>query len=421
MSVDTRNIVVLGASYSGLGAAHYFLKHVYPSLAKLDGEKYHVYLVNPSTHFYHRVAAPRATVSSELMPNSKTFHDIAAGFKQYDPSTFTFLQGKATSMDTAQRTVTIQRMGASGGSEQTLPYHALILATGTRTHAPALSLQGGLHEDTLKALSDMHKKLQSATSIVVAGGGPAGVETAGEIGEYLNGAAGWFAKKPSNPKATVTLISGAEKLLPILGPAFSKQADIFLARVGVDVVYKVQVTGTEQLADGRTKVILDNGKEMECDIYVPAVGVIPMTEYVPKELLTEKGYVKVNDNSLRVDEAGPRVYAIGDVGSYTRGGIMDIYEAIPVLLTNIKRDLLAAHKDPNAKPTGADRKYKKNTSETQVVPVGQNKGVGAFNGNKLPSIVCWLVKGRDYMSGVGVEAVTGSKWVKEKGWKPTDG
>lgn len=380
-----------------------------------------MYLVNPSTHFYHRVAAPRAAVSYKLMPNSKTFHDIAAGFKQYDSKIFTFIQGKAVSMDTTQRTVTIQRMGASAGTDQVLPYHALIIATGTKTYSPVLSLQGGSHEDIQTALTDMHKKLESAKSIIVSGGGPAGVETAGEIGEYLNGAAGMFAKKPANMKATVTLISGSEKLLPILRPALSKQAEVYLARVGCDVIYNAKTTGAEKLADGRTKVVLDNGKEMECDVYIPAMGVIPMSDYVPKQFLNEKGYVKVNESTLRVDEAGPRVYAVGDVGSYTRGGILDIYEAIPVVLTNIKRDLLAAHKDPNAKPTGGDRKYKKNLAETQVVPVGQSKGVGAFNGNKLPSFMVWAVKGRDYMSGSAIEAVTGSKWNKESGWKPTDG
>jgi hypothetical protein len=29
---ETRNIVFLGASYAGISATHYFLKHVYPSL-----------------------------------------------------------------------------------------------------------------------------------------------------------------------------------------------------------------------------------------------------------------------------------------------------------------------------------------------------------------------------------------------------
>lgn len=355
------------------------------------------------------------------MPNTKTFHDIATGFQQYNKDTFSFVQGKAISLDTAQRTVSIERMGASAGTQEALSYHTLILATGTKTFEPTLSLQGGLHEDTIKALGDLHQKLEKSKTIIIAGGGPAGVEVAGEVGEYLNGAAGWFSKRPASPKAKITLYSGADKLLPILRPALAKQAEVFLERVGVDVVHKVKTQGSEKLADGRTKVTFSDGKEVECDLFIPCMGVIPMSEYVPKEFLTEKGFIQTNNATLRVDEAGPRVYAVGDVASYTRGGILDIMDAVPVLMTNVKRDLLAAHKDPNVKPEGPDRKYKPNLSETQVVPVGQSKGVGAFNGNKLPSIMCYMVKGKDYMSGTGVDMVTGKKWIKENGWKPTDG
>ncbi|KAF1355174.1 hypothetical protein BDV97DRAFT_344869 [Delphinella strobiligena] len=418
---EDRNIVILGASYSGLSAAHYFLKHIRPSMPSLDG-KYHVYLVNPSTHFYHRVASPRAAASFKLMPNSKTFYEIRSGFNQYNPDVFTFLQGKAVSIDLAQRTVTIKPTRPSDtAGEKVISYHALIMATGTKTHDPSLSLQGGLHEDTLNALSILHKKIDKAKTIAVAGGGPAGVEVAGEIGEYLNGAAGWFQKRPGKPKASITLYSGAEKLLPILRPALSEQAEVFLARVGVDVVHNVKMDRTEDSADGKTKIVLSDAKEVECDVFIPCMGVIPMTEYVPKEFLTEKGYIKTNSATLRVDDAGPRVYAVGDVASYTRGGILDIMEAIPVLMTNVKRDLLAAHKDPSIKPTGPDRKFRPNTTETQLVPIGQSKGVGAFNGNKLPSIMVYMIKGKDYMSSSAVAMVTGSKWNKETGWKPTDG
>ncbi|KAJ9623145.1 hypothetical protein H2203_006081 [Taxawa tesnikishii (nom. ined.)] len=374
---ESRNVVILGASYAGLSAAHYFLKHVLPGLPK--NGNYHIFL------------------------------EIAPGFKKYPSNVFTFVQGKATAMDTNARTVTISR---THGGEEVLPYHALILATGTKT---------GAHEETQSALSEFHTEISKAKSIVVVGGGPAGVETAGEIGEFLNGAAGWFSSKPAHPKASIKLVVGGNKMLPILRESLSKQAEVLLNRVGVDVIYDAKMERTEKLADGRTKILLDNGKALEADVYVPAMGVVPMTEYVPKELLNAKGYVKTNAVTLRVDEAGPCVYTAGDVSSATRGGIMDMYEAMPVLMTNLKRDLLAAAKDPNGKPTGPDRTFKASTAESQLVPVGRSKGVGAFNGNKLPSIMVYMIKGRDYMNSAAVQVVTGSKWEKEKGWKPTDG
>jgi NADH dehydrogenase FAD-containing subunit len=62
----------------------------------------------------------------------------------------------------------------------------------------------------------MNAKVKAAKSIVILGAGPSAVELASKIGEYLNGAAGWFADRPSNPQARITLVAGAEKLLPIL-------------------------------------------------------------------------------------------------------------------------------------------------------------------------------------------------------------
>lgn len=86
-------------------------------------------------------------------------------------------------------------------------------------------------------------------------------------------------------------------------------------------------------------------------------------------------------------------------------------------MTNIKRDLLAGE----AKPTGSDRIYKPNLKETQLVPVGMSKGVGAVFGWRLPSFFVWMIKGRDYLVSKGPHMVSGAKWEKEVEWKPQDG
>lgn len=81
--------------------------------------------------------------------------------------------------------------------------------------------------------------------------------------------------------------------------------------------------------------------------------------------------------------------------------------------TNLKRDLLAAHKDPNGKPEGPDRTYTRMDKEMQIVPVGPSKGVGAVFGWRVPSIFVWLLKGRDYMIPKGPASISGSQWNKE--------
>lgn len=434
---EQKNILILGASFAGLSAAHYFLKHILPSLPD-GGKGYHVYLINPSTHWFTRPAAPRTVLPGDLLPYSKSFLKIEDGFKSYSRDTFSLVLGTATAMDASDRTVTVS---LREGGDKVFPYHALIIATGTRTSSPILGLT--TNSDDLKAAIDTFRTaLPNAKSIVIAGGGPAGVETAGEIGEYLNGAAGWFSSRPAHPKTKITLLAGADKLLPILRPAIAKRAERLLNRVGVDVVYNLQVTGVSPETSGytfdtvggeksgNTTVHLNNGETLEADIFIPATGVMPNTGFMDKKLLNERGYIETNTTTLRVDAAGPRVYAVGDVGAYTRGGVMDIYNAIPVALTNIKRDLLneanvpasATNGSTNEKtapsnPRGQDRPYKPNLKETQLVPVGRSKGVGAMFGFKLPSFMVWMVKGRDYFTGMAPPVQLGHKWKKESKWK----
>ncbi|KAK8250774.1 hypothetical protein HDK77DRAFT_439297 [Phyllosticta capitalensis] len=415
MSTETKNIVVLGASFAGLAAAHNTLKHVLPKLA--DKESYHVYLISSSPDFYWRVAGPRAAVSAQLMPDDKVMYPIAPGFAQYDSKQFTFIIGTVKSWDTGARSVTLD---TAGGQQQVLPYHALVVATGTRTPTPLLSLHG-TSEETKAELSRMRTALNSAQTVLIAGGGPAGVEIAGEVGELLNGSPGWFGSGPKTKKATITVVTADSKLLPALRPALAAKAETFLSRVGVDVKKNVRVDSAAPAADGKTTVTLSNGETLTVDVYIAATGVKPNTSFAPSHLLNDRGYLTANGQTLRVDGAGPRVYALGDVASYARGGVMDIYDAAPVAMTNLERDLSAYSPDkPDATPAGPDRTYTANLKETQLVPVGQSKGVGAVFGWKLPSLMVWLIKGRDYMVSNADSIVGGSKWAKESSWKPTD-
>lgn len=419
-STKELNIVVLGAAWAGLGATHYIMKHVLPTLPTRNGEKYHVYLVNPSSDFFFRVASPRAAVSSQLMPNSKLFFPIAPGLSQYDSNKLTFLVGTvAASWDPAARTIVVKNI--SGGEEQILSYHALIIATGTRTEAAAFSLHGSADESK-NALTSIQESIKNAKSIFIGGGGPVGVETAGEIGEYLNGKPGWFQSgPPKNLKALITVTTDADKILPVLRPAIAEKAGRFLSKVGVVVKKNVRVEKAEQNKDGTTTLTLSNGELPTVDLYIPATGVTPNTEFAPKNLVTDRGYIQTNGKTLRVDEAGPRVYALGDVGNYSRGGVMDLDTAVPVAMTNLSRDLHAfaeaGGEKADAKPKGSDRPYKPNEKETQLVPIGQSKGVGAIFGWKLPSFMVWLIKGRDYFTSMAPALVDGTKWKKESTWK----
>lgn len=171
------------------------------------------------------------------MPNEKIFIDIEPGFKQYGDK-IKFVVGKATSWDPEKRVIFISE---PSGKEVPFSYHALVLATGSKSQSPVWSSYGNGHEEIETALANVSAQVKMAKSIVIAGGGPAGVETAGEIAEYLNGTPGWFQSRPKNPKAQITLITSSDKLLPRLRPAIAKQAEYDLNRLGVDVKYNTKV------------------------------------------------------------------------------------------------------------------------------------------------------------------------------------
>lgn len=402
-----KNIVIVGASYAGVNTAHYILKFVLSNLKT----PHKVVLVNPSEDLYHRIAAPRAILSSTFYPESKYFYNIPAAFSQYSGSQFSFVHGAATSVDSTSRSITVR---TSTNEEISIPYHALIIATGAKSLDPVLSTQGGPKSDLTTALKAMQTKLSTARTVIIGGGGPAGVEAASEIGEYFNGKSGWFGAAKTR-KVEIQLITGHEQLLPILRPALAKQAENMIRDLGVETRYKTRIEGTEEGEGGKTRVRLAGGEVLEADVYINAIGTEPMTEWLPSGWVDGKKRVRA-DKALRVAEAGERVYAVGDVHDQTRGGMLDLYDSIPVLATNLKADLL---EEEGTKRTHGDRLFEGKTDETQVVTIGQSKGIGAFGGNKVPSFVIWAMKGRDYMSGMQKNAVEGNKWKKEVAWKAT--
>jgi len=372
-----------------------------------------------------RPACPRALISDDVFDQEKVFVNITAQFEQYG-SSFKFINGNVTRLDHTQQSVSVE----VNGTVQQIEYHALIIATGASTYSPLFGFNRD--KDFLRASwIAFRAALPSAKSIVIAGGGSTGVETAGELGEYCNGLAGWFSSKLVNPKVSITLVSAGNNLLPSLRPAIAKDAEAYLAKVGVTVVNGTRVKnvvaqgseaspqdagsstshgpGIDDVA-AKATLILDNGTTIEADLYIPAFGSRPNTAFVTdRSLLNDDGRI-ATDATLRVVGAGPRVYAVGDASSYAQPAIHQLLAAIPILSANIKRDLLLA---AGKEVKGEDRVFVEDKRETQLVPIGRSKGVGAAMGYRIPSFLVWMIKGRDYWLWTTGNLWSGKQWAKE--------
>ena len=170
------NIVVVGGSFSGLGVSHVLLRHTIPTLESNNaGKTYKVTLISTTDQFFYKIGAPRTVASPDLIPVSKLLVPIAEGFKDYAADHFEHVIGTATGVNEGKKIVSVKRGDGSTGE---VKYDSIVCATGSTYKSPLWTLQNDV-EESIAEFKRFHEKIPKAKSILVAGGGPAGVETAG--------------------------------------------------------------------------------------------------------------------------------------------------------------------------------------------------------------------------------------------------
>ena len=199
-----KNIVVLG---SGWGAIS-FLKNI-------DSKKYHVSLVSPRNYFLFTPLLPSTPVGTV---DEKSIIEPVVNFALKKKGSVTYYEAEATSINPDRNTVTIDSLSSVSQLMQTehdlgikrkepveLKYDYLISAVGAEPNTfgiPGVEKYGNFLKEIPHSL-EIRKKFASniekanllprgnperkrLLSIVVVGGGPTGVETAGELQDYVS-------------------------------------------------------------------------------------------------------------------------------------------------------------------------------------------------------------------------------------------
>lgn len=376
--MSAHTVVVIGASFGGLPVAHDLLKTVLPAY----GKDYKLVLINPSEEFWWKIGAPRAVTRPDLLPLDKALLNFLPTFQQYGDK-FQFIKGKATAIEPASRTVEVN-------TGDKVHYDQLVIASGTIFENDLWSTSRGT--DALRTqVGELHSKLPNAESILIAGGGPCGVETAGELGEAYGG------------KKEIILLSGGDRLLGrTKNPKPSQISEQMLKKMGVTVTHNVLVKSAVKEGE-KTVVTLSNGETKTVDVYIAAVGDKPNNNFVPKEWLDDKGKVKTDPHTLRLDVPDVTgVYCVGTVASYSDGSILDTKLAYKACVESVKLDLGGTNAGSRTKNI-----YKKITGEMLFVPVGSQQGVGLAFGWKLPSFLIKTAKSKDFMIGNAPKLIQG--------------
>lgn len=349
-----KTIVILGASFAGLHVGHYLLKQKNPDFKVIivskvrsgceDGHwrrpclyPYRQLTPPPQTsHFYWNIASVRAIIPG-VLKDEQLFEPLSKALSRYPASAYELIVGTADAADFDARTVTVSPLDGSG--IRTISYDQLVLATGSRaTDRPGEPevpwKASGTHEETLALLRDTTSRVASARHVVVAGAGPTGVEIAGELGFEFGRAA-----TPSARKAVVMLASGPEILG---GDAIAASARAELAKLGVEVRTEAVVDAARPAADGKTEVLLQNGEKITTDLYLPAMGLTPNSEYVDRKYLDDGNLVKV-DEFFRV-KGTDGVWALGDIVSKPKAGFMITQKQVCAIVAEHRVPILLAER-----------------------------------------------------------------------------
>lgn len=212
-----------------------------------------------------------------------------------------------------------------------ISYDRLVLAAGAVTNTfgvPGVDEHGfGLKnlDDALRLRQHVLRQFERAAvdpglvdegvlDVVVAGGGPTGVELAGGIAElYRNVLRGDFPTLDVR-RARVVVVEPGDRLLAGFHPRLSARAADTLSSLGVEIVFGIGVSAT----DGK-HVELSDGTRVPCATLVWTAGITasPLASVLARRLgdhvLTTGGRVVV-DGRLRLP-GHPEVAVIGDLAA----------------------------------------------------------------------------------------------------------
>ena len=218
-----------------------------------------------SEESYHAYSRPLITHLIEGDVDKKGMDFRPRGFYKghnVDP----YLGYRAQDLDTGKRSVNL--ISTKDGTEHTLRFDKLLVATGGKPFIPpmdGLNLDGVTPMINLDQSLEVRKKLGRVRNAVVLGAGLIGTKTAEAL---------------SHKVENVTMVELADRILaPVTDVVSSKMTADAFRENGVKVLLDNTVTEVVDDGKGRVgKVILKDGTELPCELFVIAIGVRPRTE-----------------------------------------------------------------------------------------------------------------------------------------------
>ncbi|KAK5993202.1 Oxidoreductase ptaL [Cladobotryum mycophilum] len=362
-----KTIVVLGAGIAATPLIRQIMK-----TTVLTSNEYKMVVVAPNTHFLWPIAMPRVVVPGQLA-DDKVLIALEPLFKEYPADRFEFVLGAASALEPERNSVTVS---LNDGGSRTIPYHTIVVATGSsaKDNMPWKTINDT--QQTKDRLHGLQKEIENAKTIVVAGGGLTGTETAGELG---------FEYSKQGRKEVYFIYNDSLPLAPPVLESVRKSSLSELEKLKVKLIPNTTVTSVS--TSGRDTILqlrIKDGttRSLTAQVYLPTTGVIPNSSFVPANMLDVDGYI-VTTTFLQA-KGYSNIFVLGDVGNLepNKAALAD-YQTVHLIKA------LPIHLKGGELP-----EYQLNKKDFAALTIGRSRGTGHMGSFKLFSFLIYYLKGR---------------------------
>ncbi len=370
-------VVVIGGGFAGLSL-----------IKKLNKQAVQVVLIDKN-NFHQFLPLLYQVATSGTGPDSIVF-PFRKIFDKYE--NMIFRMGEVIAIDT-----TNNRVNTSIGY---IDYNYLVIAGGSTNNffgnngferfgmglksvIEALNIRSVLLQNLEKAtITCIHEEKATFSSIVIVGGGPAGIEMAGALAEFKKYIFRKDYPELKNIEMKIYLLEMTDRLLSVMPEKLSEKTLNYLTKMKVDVLLNTLVKSY----DGTT-ITLNNGKTIKAAAFIWTAGIKgTVINGIPSSVVDKQSRIIVDEfNRVQPLE---NVFAIGDIAkmltvAYPNGHPMVAQPAIQQGKT-LAKNLLRLIRKKTLVPF---HYHDKGTLAT----VGKRKAVANIYGKEFSGFFAWII------------------------------
>ena len=389
---EMKRIVIVGGGYAGIGVLNKIQKKFQ------DDVNVSISLVSESNFFLHTPMLP------EMATGTIEPRHIATPIRKFCKRA-RFYQAKVTSIELESKQVTIQRLDNS--KQNVLFYDYLVLASGMKTNFfgnasveknsltiktldDAIQLRNhilGVLENADQETDDIAR--QTLTTFVVVGGGFSGVETVGEITDFVRDSVRKYYRNIPSEDVKIILIASTNVILPEIGN-LGNYARETLEKSGVTIYTNTRLQDYTQ-----SDVIFDNGKKIKASTLVWVGG--NMVDEVISNLNAEhhkSGRLVVDSYLQLVNHTD--VYALGDC-AYSVDPRNDIPYPPTAQHAIRQADTVTKNLANNIEGNEPQSEFIYDTKGS-MAKIGKRDGVALLLGREFRGFSAWIIWKQYYLS-----------------------